>query len=136
VTVEPMFDLDPSGGQVVVTRFECPHLPALLMLLVLHHRVKRAVRRQAHGFLGVRMLIDWRRRSLLSISLWKDLDSVYSMGEVPRHVLATRVPDRLGVVTASGVYCFVGDWRRVMFGSECTARSPLQPLASQTNQGG
>jgi hypothetical protein len=120
---------------VVVTRFECRSTAALLTLVALHYRVKRAVRREARGFLGVRMLIDWRRRSMLSISVWRDLDSVYSMGEVRTHILATRVPDRLGVATASGVFCFVGDWRRVMFASDCAPRSPLKPLDTPTSKG-
>jgi hypothetical protein len=124
----PGLEPDPDGGQVVVTRFECQSRLALIVLLVLHQRVKRDVRRHATGFVGVRALVDWRRRCLLSVSLWENLDSVYSMGSVPRHILATRVTGRLGVATASGVYCFVGDWRWVMFGSRCRARSPLHPL--------
>jgi hypothetical protein len=126
--VEPLFELDPGGGQVVITRFECGNLLALAIVRALHYRVKRDVRRHARGFVGVKTLIDWRRRCLLSISLWEDLDSVYSMGSVPRHITATRMPGPLGVATASGIYCFVGDWRRVMFRSECAARSPLRPL--------
>lgn len=130
-----MLELEPGGGQVVVTRFECPSLGTLLLLLALHVRVKRAVRRHADGFIAVRTVVDWRRRSLLSISLWEDLESVYSMGGVNRHILAARVPDRLGIATASGIYCFVGDWRRVMFHSRIAARSPLHPLATTRNGG-
>jgi hypothetical protein len=93
--------------------------------MLFHVRLKLDVRRQARGFVGVKMLIDWRRRTLLSISLWKDLDSVYSMGSVPRHVAAARIPMGLGIETTCGVFCFVGDWRRVMFQSPVQPRSPL-----------
>jgi hypothetical protein len=129
--VRPLLETDPAGGQVVVTRFECGSLPKLAAILLLHVRVKLDVRRQASGFLGIKLLIDWRHRTILSISLWKDLDSVYSMGNVPRHVAAVRVPGGMGVQTTCGVFCFVGDWRRVMFGGQCVTRSPLSDLQSE-----
>jgi hypothetical protein len=125
--VTPLLETDPAGGQVVVTRFECGSLLNLLAVLALHARVKRDVRRQASGFVGIKLLVDWRRRTILSISLWKDLESVYSMGNVPRHVSAARVPGGLGVQTTCGVFCFVGDWREVMFRGACIRRSPLHP---------
>jgi hypothetical protein len=125
---DPVIELDPTGGEVVVTRFECGSLVNLLVLLVLHLRLKRDVRRRASGFLGARPVVDWRRRTLLSVSLWTDLDSIYSMGDVPRHVSVVRIPSRLGVRTTCGVFCFGGDWRRVMFGGQAVARSPLHPL--------
>jgi hypothetical protein len=126
--VSPVLETDPGGGQVVVTRFECSTLRGLLAIRLLHLRLERDVRRNAPGFIGVRTLTRWRSRTLLSISLWKDLDSVYGMGMVPRHVSAVRVPGRLGARTTCGMFCFVGDWRRVMFGSPMQARSPLSPL--------
>lgn len=121
----PLLEPDVAGGQVVVTRFECGTLLKLASIMLFHVRLKLDVRRQARGFVGVKMLIDWRRRTLLSISLWKDLDSVYSMGSVPRHVAAARIPMGLGIETTCGVFCFVGDWRRVMFQSPVQPRSPL-----------
>jgi hypothetical protein len=130
--MKPLFDLDPSGGQVVVTRFECPNRLALLRLIILHSRVKRAVRRQARGYLGAKALVDWRRRSLLSVSLWDDIESIYSMGNVRAHIVATRRPGKMGIDTASGVYCFVGDWRRVLFRSDCPTRSPMQPFSGNS----
>jgi hypothetical protein len=114
-----------DGGQVVVTRFDCRTVLNLLYLLIVHLRLKRDVRRQADGFVGVRTIVDWRRRSFLSISVWVDLDSVYTMGAVPRHVAAARLPGHLGVATTCGVFCFVGDWRRVMFRSPVASHSPL-----------
>jgi hypothetical protein len=126
--VEPRFEVDPDGGQVVVTRFECPHLLSVILLLFLHRRVKRGVRRHARGYVGVKLLVDWRRKVVLSVSVWKDIESVYSMGRVDRHITATRIPARIGVRTASGIYCYVGDWRRVMFRSEVYGGSPLQPV--------
>jgi hypothetical protein len=127
----PLLEPDPSLGQVVVTRFECGTLPKLVAMLTLHRRVKRSVRRRARGLIDVKTAVDWRRRTMLSISLWQDLESVYSMGNVPDHVAAARVPGSTGVRTASGVFCYVGDWRRVMFQSPSKPRSPLHPLPSR-----
>jgi hypothetical protein len=121
----------PEGGHIVVTRFECGSLSALLAVRITHARLKRHVRRRARGFLGVTAITDWRRRTMLSISLWQDLDSIYSMGNVPQHVAAARLPHRLGVSTTSGIFYLVGDWRRVMFRSDVTTRSPLRPVTQE-----
>jgi hypothetical protein len=123
----PVVEPDLDKGQVVVTRFVCPSIWAVLVVRLLHVRVKRAVRRHASGFLGIRLLVDWRRRTVLSVSLWQDLASVYTMGEVYRHVEATRLPAALGITTSCGVFCYVGDWKRVMFGAERGDPSPLHP---------
>jgi hypothetical protein len=112
----------------VVTRFECPNLAVLLYLLALHVRIKRDVVRHAPGLVASRVVVQWRTRTMLSLSLWQNLDSVYDMGSVPRHVAGSRVPGRLGVATSSGVFGFTGDWRRVMFGAPAEPRSPLRPI--------
>lgn len=124
----------PDLGQVIVTRFECGSRMKLVAMLMLHRRVKRHARRLASGLIGVKTLVDWRDATLLSITLWKDLDSVYSMGEVRQHVAAVRVPGSLGVRTSSGVFCFAGDWRRVMFRSPSEPRSPSHPLPSRSDR--
>jgi hypothetical protein len=103
----------------------------LVYLLALHVRIKRDVRRHVPGLIASRAVVLWRRRTMLSISLWPDLDSVYDMGSVPRHVTGSRIPGPLGVATSSGVFTFAGDWRRVMFGSPAAPRSPLRPLNTQ-----
>jgi len=126
--IEPLFELQPEGGQVIVTRFECRSLLQLAFMVALHIRVKRAVRIQAPGLIASKALVDWRRRTLMSISLWKDLDSIYSMGSVPRHIEATRIARRIGVRTACGVFCFAGDWKRVMFRAGDGHDSPLRPV--------
>jgi hypothetical protein len=126
--MEPMFELRPEGGQVMVTRFECGSVAKLLYMVLLHLRIKRDVHRMGDGLIGSRVIIDWRRRVMLSVSLWPDIDSVYSMGSVPRHIAAARIPARLGVRTTCGVFCFAGDWRRVMFGSPVEPRTPVLPV--------
>lgn len=126
----PLLEPDVAGGQVVVTRFECGSLLKLAVLLFFHLKLKMDVRRKATGYVGVRTLVDWRHRTFLSISLWKDLDSVYSMGSVPRHVAAARIPGGMRIRTTCGVFCYVGDWRRVMFQSPVPQHSPLYPLHS------
>ncbi|WP_405100607.1 hypothetical protein [Micromonospora sp. NBC_01412] len=123
----PLLEPDPAKGQVVVTRFTCHTLPKVLLILLMHLRLKRHVRRQATGYLGIKVLVDWRHRVVLSISLWRDLDSVYSMGGVSRHVGASRAPGRFGITTTCGVFCYAGGWTRVMFGGAAKAESPLHP---------
>jgi hypothetical protein len=115
---------DPRG-QVVLTRFECRGLLSLLLILALHHRVKREVRRVADGYLGHTTLVQWRSRTLLSFSLWDRLDSVYAMGESQRHITASRLPARLRATTSCGIYAYSGEWKQVMFGTPTAAREPL-----------
>jgi hypothetical protein len=124
----PLFELQPEGGQVVVTRFECRSLVQLWYMIALHVKVKREVRRRATGLVASKAHVDWRARTLISISLWDSIDSIYSMGGVPGHIAAARVPPRIGVRTSCGVFCFAGDWRRVMFQMPSAARTPLRPL--------
>lgn len=125
--MDPLINPDPTRGQVVVTRFECDNIGRLLVLLLLHQRIKREVRRHASGFIGVRTLIDWPRRIMLSISIWQDLDSIYSMGNVSGHIAAAKRRSELGVTTASGIFCYVGDWRQVMFRGGEPNDTPLRP---------
>ncbi len=93
----------------------------------LHMRVKRAVRMTARRYIDARAIVNWRAKTLLSVSLWSDLDAVRSMGDVPLHVVAARLPRRLSITTTCGVYGLAGDWRHVLFGTEFPARSPLHP---------
>jgi hypothetical protein len=111
----------------MITRFECPSLPAMLVVVLLHQWIKRQVARRACGYLGATMLRDWRTRTVLSVSLWRDLDSVYSMGDLPRHIQASRLPARLGIHTRAGAFSYTGDWRQVMFNAGQPNPSPLEP---------
>ncbi len=100
----------------------------LLFLVALHRHIGRDVRRLAPGLVTSHGAVLWRERTLLSISVWRDLDSVYGIGSAQRHTFATRLPVRLGIATSSGVFSFTGDSRRVLFGSPVPPRSPLSPL--------
>jgi hypothetical protein len=115
---------DPRG-QVVITRFECPSRLRLLVILAMHYRVKKEVRRVAEGYLGGTTIVQWKQRTLLSLSLWRQLDSIYDMGKANRHIVASRVPARLRVSTACGIYAYSGDWRQLMFGTPVAANEPL-----------
>jgi len=133
--VNPTFDFDPTRGQVMITRFECPNLSAMAIIVVLHTWIKRQVAQLAEGYLGAVMLRDWRSRTVLSISVWRDLDSVYSMGNVSRHIRASRFPHRLGVTTRAGAFCYAGDWRQVMFGAGQPKASPLEfPIGNRSER--
>ncbi len=100
----------------MVTRFECPTARALLMIVLLHLRVGPSVRKRTTGLLGIKMFIRWRERVLYNVSLWSEFDDIYSMGNVPLHVAATRLTAKFGVRTACGIYDCAGDWRSLMFG--------------------
>lgn len=113
------------GGHLVVTRFDCPSLAVLLVLRCVHIRVKREVRRKIPGFTGVTTSVHWRARTMYSISMWRDLDEIYGMGEVTRHIQAARLPVKLGAETSAGVFTYVGDWRRVLFRTKQAGPSPI-----------
>lgn len=115
-----------SRSQVVVTRFDCRTIPNVFRILALHYRVKPEVRRKVDGYLGGKAIVAWRRRTVLSISMWRDLPSIYQMGKVDRHILAARVPTRRGVTTSCGVYTYSGEWKHLMFNTPDTgAPEPL-----------
>ena len=126
--MDPLITPEPERGQVVITRFECESARGLVRLLLLHKRIKRDVRRQASGFIGVRTLVFWRSHTMLSISVWQDLDSIYSMGQVARHIHAAKRTSQLRVTTASGIFCYAGDWRKVMFRVGQPKDTPLRPV--------
>lgn len=114
---------------MVITRFECQSYYALVLVRILHHRIGRDVHRYAKGYLGGTTLIRWRQRLLLNFSMWDDLGSIYDMGQVTRHVSASRVPYRLGVATSCGIYTYRGDWRNVMFATPTpAAEEPIHPI--------
>lgn len=113
--MNPLTGADDTSGQIIVTRFECPTLRSLLTLRLLHVFLRYYVRRDAEGFLGIRLLTDWRDRTILSISLWEDLSSVYTIGNVRRHIFAVRVVRQLRVRTGCGIFSSLGDCQHVMF---------------------
>jgi hypothetical protein len=119
-----------EGGRVMVTLFECGALWKVVLLLAIHHRVERDVERRVPGLIGVATSVDWRSRRIFSISLWKNAESVYGMGEVPRHVYVARMSRRFGISTRCGVFQHIGDWKVVMFGSKAGSASPLGDLRS------
>ncbi|HEX6700021.1 MAG TPA: hypothetical protein VF101_04755 [Gaiellaceae bacterium] len=116
-----------ADGVVVVTRFDGVTVLTLPLFVLIHRLVARDVRRVARedGFIGVRFFRDRRARVVWSVSLWTHLDAVRAMGRVNRHVMAARLPGRLGWTTRSGVFRFGGDWRAVLFDSKLHTRNPL-----------
>lgn len=113
------------GGVVVVTVFACRTIVNMLLIWKLHHQLKQRVYRRATDFLGVYLILDWRARTVRSVSLWADLNGVYDMGEVREHVEATRFPARRGIQTSCGIFSFEGDWLKVLFGARHGRPSPL-----------
>jgi len=119
---------------VVITRFECHGLARVLLVLAMHVRIKKEVRRVAKDFLGGTTVVLWRERVVLSITLWRRLDGVYDMGGSNRHIVASRRPAKLGISTACGIYTYAGDWRHLMFGTAAKADEPLRPIADDLVQ--
>lgn len=93
-----------------------PGLRQLLLMLVLHLRLGPSVRRRTTGLLGIKTFVRWRHRVIYNVSLWDDFANIYSMGNVPLHVAATRLTTRFGVQTQCGIYQFARDRRVMMFG--------------------
>jgi hypothetical protein len=62
---------------------------------------------------------------MFSVSLWRDIDAIYDMGEVTRHVAAAHIPRRMGIKTRCGIYTFTGDWRRLLFDVPAIDVDPL-----------
>lgn len=73
-------------------------------------------------------------RTAASLSVWTNLPSIYSMGDVPEHIQAVRIPRRIGVRTRCGVYGYSGDWRNVLFHIDCSNEEPIQSFASVRNR--
>jgi hypothetical protein len=121
-------------SQVVITRFDCRNIRNLACILALHYRVKPQVRRKAAGYLGAKTIVLWRQRTVLSVSLWRDLSAIYQMGNLGRHILASRIPGQLGVATACGVYAYSGEWKTLMFGAPGTGVP--EPLQAGTGEPG
>lgn len=121
-------------GQVIVTRFACPSVSRLFLLLFLHARIKRQVRRLVPGFVGGAAVVLWKQRTMLSVTLWRQLDDVYGMGKVDAHIMAARLPARLGIRTSSGIYSYRGDWRQIMFGVAAASLDPLVASAAPADE--
>lgn len=114
-----------GGGRVVITRFDCRNRRTILLFLLVHSRIKRDVRQECPGFIAASRVIIWSDRTLLSITLWRDLDSIYDMGGVPRHIFASRLPGRFNADTTCGIFSYDGDWKALMFGANGIHLSPL-----------
>jgi hypothetical protein len=132
--VLPLLERAGEGGAVVVTMFDCGSRWNIVLIWLLHRRIRSRVRARARGFLDIRLYIDWRRRIVRSVSLWADPPSVYNIGDVPEHVAVTRIPPRLGIQTSCGMYTYEGACSAVMFGvipnprpNPLTGAQPTQP---------
>lgn len=112
----------------MITRFEFTRLPDMLLFISLHRRVNKSAERMCDGLLGVSTLKYWQTLTVLSISVWRNLDSVYQMGDVPLHITASRWPAQRGTVTRCGVYPYSGDWKWVMFKAGTKGKSPTEDL--------
>ncbi|MFJ6854158.1 hypothetical protein ACIQM3_27180 [Streptomyces sp. NPDC091271] len=119
---------DPRG-HIALTRFECRSALNMAVVLFLHARIKREVRRIAPEFVGAAPVVLWRHRTILSVTLWRTLESMYAMGEAQSHILAARVPHKLGIRTTSGLFPYGGDWKNLLFEATVTDVDPLHERA-------
>jgi hypothetical protein len=127
---------DDAGGVVVVTRFDCPDLPAFAVVRAAHVVYGRRVR----AALGEHLLLsitrtDLRRRRIYSITAFARLADIYRMGQVRDHIDAAHLVARLGVTTSGGVFPWSGDWRTVLFagpgGPSPLVDTPTEPAPPQ-----
>lgn len=105
----------PPPRAVVVTTFQFRSLATYFMFKVLHRRLHADVRRDAPGFISVSLVSMLRQRRCMSVSLWRDKDSIYDMGKVDRHVQSVRLTPKLAYSTSCTVFSVEGNWRDVLF---------------------
>lgn len=129
--MEPYDSNRGPSDRVVVTRFECRTFIALLIIIALHHLIAPYVRRDVQGHLGALHQVNWRKRTVMNVSLWTSIDAIYSMGRCDAHIVAARIPRRLGVATSCAIFRMEGDWRSVMFGRSIESRSILSPVSRE-----
>lgn len=97
-----------------------------MWLYAYHFRIKRTIHADVDGLIGSRVLVNWSKRTLFNISLWRSLTSIYSLGESSEHIAAVHDLERSGIRTRCGVYEYEGHWAFVMFGSTSPSGSPLE----------
>lgn len=113
---DPCFE-DPAGTVVVVTLFRCRTLRQLLGVRRRFAGMAGVVKAKAPALLSSVVSVDYRRRLVMNVSVWPDVESMRQMGDVPEHVLAARyVGRRPDIATASGVFAHAGDWRELLWG--------------------
>lgn len=126
VPVHDVGDRCDQPNVVVITEFRCQSLLRMAIIRRMHRIMRLRVREQVDGFLDAKLYYDWPHRTLRSVSLWSDGQSIYGMGNVGEHVRASRIPGRLGIETSCGVYQLAGDWRDVLFGRYSNGRPPFK----------
>ncbi|MGI5245256.1 hypothetical protein [Dactylosporangium sp. CA-139066] len=119
--------LDPAGGVLVVTRFDCDTLFRLVYMrlvhLVLSRRVSRAL---GETLLFVSTFTEVRTRRVISVTAFGRVEDLYRMGTVGDHIRGAKLVARKRFRTSAGIFPYGGDWRRVMFDSAVHSPSPLQ----------
>lgn len=106
--------MPPQPGALVLTTFRCRNLLSFFTFMLLHWRLKRDVRTQAEGFLGVTLYSDRSRRLHRSISLWRDPSCVMSMGSVKRHIFAVHQANQWIDESSCVIYSNPEDWRKLL----------------------
>jgi len=118
--------LDPAGGVLVVTRFDCDTLPRLFFMRVVHLVLSRRIARTLGGsLLFVSTFTEVRARRVISVTAFAGLEDLYRMGTVSEHIRGAKIVARRGYRTSAGIFPYGGDWRRIMFDSPGHSPSPL-----------
>lgn len=120
--------MEPPKHVIVDTMFSCATRSQLCVILALHIKLRREIRKDVDGLRFSTTTVLWRRLEVHNISLWDRLESVYSMGASGAHVRYTQIPSRLGVATACHVFSDVGPWQDVMFPHSSV---PVEPAGEQ-----
>jgi hypothetical protein len=118
--------LDPAGGVLVVTRFDCDTLPRLVYLRLVHLVLSRRIRRAlGETLLFVSTFTELRTRRVTSVTAFARLEDLYRMGTVGDHIKGAKLVARKRFRTSAGLFPYAGDWRHVMFDSAAHSPSPL-----------
>lgn len=120
---------DPSGGVLVVTRFDCGTLWRLAFMRIVYAVLESRIRRRLDGLLFISTFSDIRSRRVISVSAFGSLDDLYQMGSVTDHIKGAHLVSRLRFPTSGGIFPYAGDWRHILFDLPAQSPSPLSGYA-------
>ncbi len=98
----------------VCVRFQCDKRRHLLHLRLRAWRIEREVKRTRAAYVTGKTRLRWRERELISLSIWSDQASMFSMGGCARHIDAAHYALNHGVRFQSDIMDTVGSWSQVM----------------------
>jgi len=106
----------PSTACVVITTFAFVRWRDVSRTWILAKRLNSAIPPLAPDLLFSSFFVSWPIRRAVSVSIWRDLNAIRSMGNSQAHVRAARGILNSDLVTVSSAVCeWSGNWRELLF---------------------